>query len=103
MSLVCVTCNCGSSDKLIRRKLKLSGYADWLRIPVHKGKDASLSALGVVPQTLEVSALRAYITSHSRFAVVLGVSGDTTRWADIASPSPKESIEAELIIKHFGV
>lgn len=99
--IVCVACQCGSSDSLIRKKLRQYGYADFLRTPIHKGKDKSLSVLNAVPPHPEVQLLKTYIENHSRYAVILGVNEEQARWADVASSNPKEVIEAELVVQYF--
>lgn len=99
--ILCVACACGSSDSLIRKKLRLSGYPDWLKIKVYQGKDKSLSALSTIQPYPEVALLKNYIESNSRYAVILGCNESKCRWSDVASANPKESIEAELIVRHF--
>lgn len=100
--LVCVACNCGSSDKLIRSRLQRFGYKDFLKIKIDKGKDKSLAALNNIPQYPEVDLLRNHIKDRSKYAVVLGCSENGCRWADVARGDVKEDIELELIVKNFG-
>lgn len=100
--IVAVACLCGNSENLIRGALRRYGYQDFLNIPVTKGKEKSISLLSSLPQFPEIRILQEYISHQSKFAVILGYNEDKCRWADIAGPSPKEAIEAELIVQHFA-
>lgn len=101
--IVACACTCGSVDKKIRNTLKANGYPGWLDIKIYQGKEKSLSLLNTIPQYPEVDMLRSFLQKSSKWAVILGYDGDFCRWSDIAHNAPKSTIEAEFIVKEFGL
>lgn len=105
MPIICVACNCGSSDRLVRTRLDFCGYRDFLTIPIAKGKEKSFSALNGIPQFPEVEMLRSHIKNTSTYAVILGYSEelDACRWVDIASGKAViNNVELKHIIETFA-
>lgn len=104
MPLVCVACNCGSSDKLIRTRLDFCGYRDFLTIPIEKGKEKSFSMLNSIPQFPEIDMLRQHIRQSSKYAVVIGFDDNgACRWVDLANgKAVMNNIELEHIIATFA-
>lgn len=101
--IACVACQCGSSDSLIRTRLERYGYKDFLRVPIVKGKEKSLSKLNTLPQCDEIQMLRNHIGSASKFAVVVGYDGQRCRWVDLANGKALvNNVDLELIISHFA-
>lgn len=101
--ITCVACQCGSSDSLIRTRLERYGYADFLRVPIVKGKEKSLSKLNTLPQDENIQILRNHINGASKFAVVIGDDGNTCRWVDLANGKALvNNVDLELIISHFA-
>lgn len=101
--IVCVACQCGSSDSLIRTRLERYKYADFLRVPIVKGKEKSLSKLNTLPQFSELQLLRNHISNASKFAVVIGYDDETCRWVDLANGKALvNDVHLELIISNFA-
>ena len=101
--IACVACQCGSSASLIRTRLERYGYADFLRVPIVKGKEKSLSKLNTLPQSDEIQMLRTHIQNASKFAVVIGYDNDKCKWTDLANGKAIiNNVDLELIIKHFA-
>lgn len=101
MSLVAVACTCNSSESLVRKHLRLNNCADFLRVPVVRGKDKSLSLLTTLPQHEKLHDLRRYIEANSKFAIIIGYNDTQMGWADVASADPKHLIEVGVIVEHF--
>lgn len=101
MSLVAVTCTCGSVENLVRKHLRLNDCDYFMEVPITKGKDKALSALNTLPQHEKLDELRQYIANASKFAVVVGYNDRACGWADIASGSPKQALDVGVVIKHF--
>ena len=102
MSLLVVTCNCGSVEQLARSFLKKAGYAEWLTVPVHHGKEKTLNALYNMPQFPEVDMLRSYLQNVSKYVVIIGWNQEGCRWTDIVRNADKSRIEGEFIVKTFA-
>lgn len=101
--IACVACQCGSSDSLIRTKLERYGYADFLRVPIIKGKEKSLSKLNTLPQFEEIEILRNHINAASKWAVVIGYDDQKCKWTDLANGKAiVNNVDLELIISHFA-
>lgn len=100
--LCVISCQCGSSDSLIRTFLKSTGYSDWMSIPISKGKDKSLAVLNQLPNVPEKDMLRSFLSNASKWAVIIGYTEDQMRWSDIAHNGPKSRIEAEFVVKKFS-
>lgn len=103
MSIAVISCQCGSSDSLARNFLKSVGYQDWLSIPIHRGKEKSLSMLNQVPPTPEKEMLKSFLKDASKWVVIIGYNQDSMKWSDIAHNGPKSRIEAEFVVKNFSV
>lgn len=101
MLAVC-SCQCGSTDSLLRRFLQRHGYQDWLGITIYKGKDKSKKLLDTLPQFPEIDMLRNFLDNSSKWAVIIGYDDQFCRWADISHGGVKTSIDAEFIVKNFG-
>lgn len=101
--IACVSCTCGSVDKLIRTRLDFYGYRDALTIPITRGKDKSKKFTYTLPQYPEIEMLRDYIDKCSKFAIVIGYDNDSCGWVDLAKGKAVENnIELENIIQHFA-
>ena len=102
MLAIC-SCQCGSTDSLIRNFLHDAGYANWMDITIYKGREKSLSLLNRIPQYPEIDMLRNFLKDASKWAVIIGWDGDMCRWSDIAHNATKSRIEAEFIVKKLGL
>lgn len=101
--IACVACQCGSSDSLIRTRLERYGCTDFLRVPIVKGKEKSLSKLNTLPQFDEIQMLRNHIQNASKFAVVIGYDDQRCKWTDLANGKALvNNVDLELIIQHFA-
>lgn len=103
MSIAVVACLCGSSNSKARNFLKSVGYQDWLNIPIHQGKEKSLSILNQMPPVPEKEMLQNFLKNASKWVVIIGYDQMGMRWSDIAHNGPKSRIEAELIVRNFGI
>lgn len=98
-----VSCQCGSSDNLIRGKMAKFHCNQALTIPITKGKEKSLSALNTLPQFPEVADLRLHIEAHSKWAIIIGYDDERLKWVDLANGSYlKNDVDAELLLSHFA-
>ena len=97
-----ISCQCGSSDSLVRNFLKSIGYQDWISVPIEKGKEKSLSALNRLPSTPEKEMLQSFLKNASKWAVIIGYNETEMKWSDIAHNGPKSRIEAEFVVKNFS-
>lgn len=101
MSIAVVSCQCGSTDSLVRNFLKSVGYSGWLSVPIVKGKDKSLKVLEQLPRTDEREMLRSFLKEASKWAVIIGYDDYSMKWSDIAHNATKSKIEAEFVVKNF--
>lgn len=101
MSLAVVACHCGSSDSLARNFLKSVGYPEWMSIPIHRGKEKSLSMLNQFPPVPEKEMLQSFLKGASKWVVIIGYNDSAMRWSDIAHNGVKSRIEAEFVVKTF--
>ena len=101
MSLAVIACLCGSSDSKARNFLKKAGYEDWFSIPVHKGKEKSISFLNQLPPAPEKEMLNNFLKNASKWVVIIGYDDQSMKWSDIAHNAPKSYIEAEFVVKNF--
>lgn len=99
--LMVLTCLCGGVENLSRRVLQRAGHPDYMKVPIHKGREKSLAALNTIPQFQELEPLRNFLKEHTRYAVVLGFNDKGCRWANAASPNAKEVVDTELIIDKY--
>lgn len=97
-----VACLCGSSNSKARTFLKSAGYPDWLNIPVHQGKEKSLSVLNQMPPVSEKEMLQNFLKNASKWVVIIGYDQTSMKWSDIAHNGPKSKIEAEYIVKNYS-
>lgn len=104
--ILVLACDCGSATPLARRVLQDGGVADWLTIPIHKGKEHSLHMLETLPQPLHTllayRALADHIASASSFTVIVGYDDETFYWSDVHTNAPIEVMEAHAILKRFA-
>lgn len=98
-----VACQCGSSESLARNFLKSVGYPGWMEIPIIRGKEKSLSVLNQLPPTPEKEMLQSFLKGASKWVVVVGYNDNEMRWSDIAHNGPKSRIEAEFVVRTFGL
>lgn len=102
MSLIVVTCNCGSVEQRARGFLKRVGYEDWINIPVHKGKEKTMKAIQYLPHYTEIDMLKNFLANASKYVVILGYDGEDCKWSDISHGGTKAEIDAEFIVKRFA-
>ena len=102
MIAVC-TCLCGSVESLARDFLKSVGYKDWLNIPIHRGKEKSLSLLNQFPPSSEKDMLRNFLDGATKWVVIIGYDDQNMKWSDIVHNSQKSRIEAEFVVKNFSI
>lgn len=102
MAIAVVACLCGSSNSRARNFLKSTGYQDWINIPVHQGKDKSLSVLNQMPPVPEKEMLQNFLKNASKWVVIIGYDQQSMKWSDIAHNGPKSRIEAEYIVKNYS-
>lgn len=104
--IICIACDCGSSEQLIRQVLHKYNYKNWAMETIKKGKVSSLKEVEEQirkrPDSPELRALFSHINGNSKWCVILGISGDMVRWTDISKHDMKSDIEAEAIIANFS-
>ena len=98
-----VSCQCGSSDNLIRGKMAKFHCNQALTIPIIKGKERSLSALNTLRQFPELADLRTHIEAQSKWDIIIGKDDERLKWVDLANGSYlKNDVDAELLLAHFA-
>lgn len=107
MAIMCVTCTCGSVDKLVRNVLKQGNYGNWLTETIHRGKEKTKSAIKTLPKEVQenasIQALLADISHRSKFAIIIGYTDDGVAiWADVAKGGIKAKLDAQLIVEKYG-
>lgn len=100
--LRCLACSCHSSEPLIRRVLRTAHYSGWLTEPIIRGKAECLSYVASLPENYTTKALEAYIRKNSSWAVILGIDGDQTDWAEIGHGGTKGRLDGQVIIERYG-
>lgn len=102
MALAVVTCLCGGSESLVRNYLRSIDYPEWMNIPIHQGKEKSLSVLNQLPPAPEKEMLQSLLKDASKWAVIIGYNENGMKWSDISHNGPKSRIEAEFVVKNFA-
>lgn len=100
--IVACSCLCGGSESLIRTFLRSAGYADWMSIPIHQGKEKTLALLNQLPPVPEKEMLQSLLRNASKWAIIIGYDQESMKWSDIAHNGPKSRIEAEFVVKSFS-
>ena len=104
--ILCITCECGSSEQLVRQTLHKYEFKGWATQPIVRGKTKSLAKveelIRMYPDRPEFQALFSHINNTGKWVVILGVDGESSKWADISRRDMKSDIEAEAIIGHFS-
>lgn len=103
MALAVCTCLCGGSTSLVRNFLHSADYPNWMDVPIHQGKEKSLALLNQLPPAPEKEMLQTFIKNSSKWAVIIGYNQDSMKWSDIAHNGPKSRIEAEFVVRNFGI
>ena len=105
MSLSIVTCDCGSSEQLVRQALHRYEYVGWATEPIKKGKTASLTEVERLirefPDDLGIRGLYSHINNTGKWCVIIGYDSKSIRWADIAHNDLKSDVDAERIVEDF--
>lgn len=101
MAIAVVACLCGSSESMARNFLKSANYQDWLTIPIHRGKEKSLSVVNQLPPTSDKEMLQSLLKNAGKWVVVIGYNDYECKWSDISHNWPKSKIEAEVLVHHF--
>lgn len=96
-----VACMCGSSESMARNFLKSVDYDGWMTIPIHRGKEKSLSVLNQMPPVPEKEMLQNFLKNSSKWVVIIGYDQENMKWSDISHNAPKSTIEAEYVVKNF--
>ena len=102
-----VTCDCGSSEQLVRQHLHKYEYRNWAMEPIKKGKTASLSEVESLirqfPENPDLKALYSFINSTGKWCVFIGYDNDgNVLWTDISHNGMKSDVEAEAIVRNFS-
>lgn len=98
-----ISCQCGSSDNLVRSRLGKFRYPDALSIPIVKGREKSNSVLNSIPQFDEVNDIRTHLTGVTKWAIIIGYDENNLRWVDLANGQfVKNDVDLELLLKHFA-
>lgn len=100
-----LTCDCGSSEQLVRQALHRYGYYGWAMTPITKGKSACLNVVeGLIREHQDYPALQmlfSHIKNNSKWVVVLGINEYGARWSDISHNDMKSDVDAEVIVEEF--
>ena len=102
MALAVCTCLCGGGESLVRNFLHSVGYPDWMNIPIHQGKEKSITLLNQLPPVPEKEMLRSLLRDASKWAIIIGYDQGSMKWSDISHNGPKSRIEAEFVVKVYS-
>lgn len=101
-----LACQCGSAEPLARGVAQEAGLANWLTLPVHKGKEHALTVLSYFPEPfkhlLSFRALEDHISKGGTFVVVVGYDEEYFYWVDLHSNTPSDRLDAIGILKRFA-
>lgn len=102
-----VTCDCGSSEQLVRQHLHKYEYSRWATEPILKGKTKSLAEverlIRIYPDESDLRALFSFINNTGKWCVFIGYDDDgNVRWSDISHNDMKSDVEAEAIVANFS-
>ena len=101
--ITAVSCQCGSSDNLIRGKLSKYNSQVAMSIDIVKGREKSISRLNTLPQFPEINEIKRQIEAHTKWAIIIGYDDSKMRWVDLANGKYiKNDVDAELLVKHFA-
>lgn len=106
MSVLLLTCECGSAEPLARQVAQAAGIVDWMSLPLHKGVQHCLTVLDRFPEPfhdlLAFRALHNFIEGGGTYVVVVGYTDEFFYWADVSSGSPKDMLDGQSILKRFA-
>lgn len=98
-------CDCSGSEPLARSVLKSAGVEDWLKAPIERGRQRSVSWLESLPdqlkQTPEYGALQLSLKGRGRFSIIVGYTNDVFKWADVGSGKLSDKLDGEVLAKRF--
>lgn len=101
-----LTCECSSVESLARGLLQEAEIANWMEVPIHKGKEHCLNILSHYPEshqaTLEYRALADFIPEASSYVIVVGADETRFYWENFADNAPIERARARAIAKEFA-
>lgn len=107
MPLKVYACTCGGSENTARQILKTAKIADWLKVPVVKGKNKVAADMEKLPEFVKNSAqykaLRGLLTHKSKFVVFFGYSTEhqAVIWADVAGGRLSGKIDGQIIAEKY--
>lgn len=101
--IVLMVCNCHNSETKGRKVLKDAGVANYTSVPCYKGRQACRNYLDTYHDDASenVRSLKAYIANHTKYAIVIGYSGDRFEWSDSLN-GMGAGIRAETIAQVFA-
>lgn len=106
MSLKILGCECSGVEGTARDVLAGSGIANWMNVPLHKGKDHCKTVLDRFPtpfhSLVAYRALLDHIENNAAYAVILGYDDEFFFWEDVGSKAPIEVVRAQEIAKRFA-
>lgn len=102
-----VTCDCGSSEQLVRQHLHKYEYKKWAVEPIKKGKSTSLveveRLIRQFPDNSDLKGLYAHINNNGKWCVIIGYNNQgNVKWSDISKNDLKSDVEAEAIVNNFS-
>ena len=102
--ILCISCDCGGAEPLIRRALQESGYKNWLTEPIYRGKSETSRVLEQVfgDRFFEINALKQYLKTSSSYAIVIGANDKQAIWADLGRGDIKSKMDAISIVDAFA-
>lgn len=102
-----VTCSCGGAVPMVRKVFKKAGIENWLDIPVYEGKrglrEFCESLTEVQKSMYGYEVLMTHLENKGSYAIVVGISNDEFRWADIKGGGIKDKLDAEIIAQDFAI
>lgn len=101
-----ITCECGSSENLVRQALHRYEYKNWAMEPIVKGKAKSLQVvedlLRRYPRNQKLEALFSMINNTGKWATIIGYDDNDVMWSDISHGDFKSDVEAENVVRDFS-
>lgn len=104
--LIAAICNCSGSETQVRSVFKKKGLANWLEIPVFKGRDGIPVMFNYLPPEVReadcIQALARSLKNRSSYAVIIGYDENGVRWSDVRNGDLASRLDAEIIVEQFA-
>lgn len=105
MSLVVLSCTCGSAEGLARKVLREGKCPYWTDVPVFQGKDKFKQVSELIPQSAprkELNDIYNYIDDRSSYVLIIGYTDKQIEWADVKHGDVASRLDGGIIAREFA-